>query len=92
MKFYGNGIVWDGANNKVLCKFVDGVYDAKDLRIINILRKSYKYDVKDEIQEDFVQRVGDIKEPPAFTLTTASTEKVPTKAQKPRSHKKGVKK
>lgn len=37
MKFYGNDLIWDKENNKPLCKFKDGVYDAKDNREIEIL-------------------------------------------------------
>ena len=48
MKFYGNGIVWDTKNNKILCEFVKGEFDAKDLRVINELKKlGYKSDKKE---------------------------------------------
>lgn len=40
MKFYGNGIIWDKENNKKLCKFVNGVFETNDKRIIDTLVKS----------------------------------------------------
>jgi hypothetical protein len=45
MKFYGKGVVWDGENNKRLCKFVGGVCDTDDKRIQAILiERGYKFD------------------------------------------------
>ena len=52
MRFYSeqngvkkNTIVWDGENDKPLCKFKDGVYDTSDKREIAILTASgYKSD------------------------------------------------
>ena len=44
MKFYGKGIVWNKDNDKVLCKFIDGVYETEDSREISILQQNYKYD------------------------------------------------
>lgn len=44
MKFYGNGAVWDGANNKVLCTFIDGELTTEDEHIISELyRLQYSY-------------------------------------------------
>ena len=40
MKFYGNGIVWDGENDRPLCEFVNGEFTTKDVRIIEILTDS----------------------------------------------------
>ena len=37
MKFYGNGIVWDAANNKALCKFMSGELETEDKRMQDIL-------------------------------------------------------
>lgn len=45
MKFYGNGVVWDKENNKRLCKFINGEFDAEDERVIAILKSlGYQYD------------------------------------------------
>lgn len=30
MTFYGNGVVWDGKNNRPLCRFEDGKIDTTD--------------------------------------------------------------
>ena len=37
MKFHGTGIVWDGENNKVLCRFTDGTFETDDKRVQDIL-------------------------------------------------------
>lgn len=48
MKFYGNGIVWDGENNKTLCQFVNGEFETEDARIANkLLELNYSCDVKE---------------------------------------------
>ncbi len=49
MKFYSGieaaEIVWDAANNRVLCTFADGVYETDDERTIGLLKKlGYKHD------------------------------------------------
>lgn len=63
MKFYGNGIVWDGDNNKVLCKFLNGEIETSDKHIIDKLtEKGYKCDV--------------VKEAIAVTPTSAKTAQV----------------
>lgn len=36
--FKGNGVVWDKANKKNLCRFVDGIYETNDEREIKILK------------------------------------------------------
>ena len=38
MKFYGNGVVWDGANQRRLCSFSNGIYETNDAREIAILK------------------------------------------------------
>lgn len=38
MKFYGNGIVWDGTADKPLCRFVDGEYKTTDRKVIAKLK------------------------------------------------------
>lgn len=50
MIFKGAGIVWDAENNKPLCKFEDGIFDAKTKRDQDILKKS-GYDVVKEEKE-----------------------------------------
>jgi hypothetical protein len=37
MKFYGSDLVWDKENGKPLCQFVNGEYEAKTNREIEIL-------------------------------------------------------
>ena len=45
MKFYGNGTVWDGANNKALCKFANGELETDDARIQDaLIEKGYACD------------------------------------------------
>ena len=45
MKFYGNGVVWDPAEKKRLCKFIDGVYETKDPGVIAKLKaRGYGHD------------------------------------------------
>lgn len=48
MKFEGAGIVWDAENDKQLCKFEDGVFDAKTKREQDILKKLGFKEVKEE--------------------------------------------
>ena len=38
MKFYGNGIVWDGTADKPLCRFVGGEYETADRKVIAKLK------------------------------------------------------
>lgn len=45
MKFYGNGIVWDVAKNKVLCKFKNGTLETENSYICDRLKElNYKHD------------------------------------------------
>lgn len=50
MKFSGNGLVWDKEGSKVLCKFVDGVYETRVKREQDILKKLGYKEVK-EVKE-----------------------------------------
>lgn len=36
--YRGTGIIWDGENNKPLCKFVDGRFETSNKRIIGKLK------------------------------------------------------
>ena len=45
MLFFGQGVVWDKAKNKELCKFEKGEYETNDTRIITILKENnYKFE------------------------------------------------
>ena len=51
MKFYGNGVVWDGENNRRLCKFSraargeKGVFDTDNERICaELIRRGYEHE------------------------------------------------
>jgi hypothetical protein len=53
MKFYAeyDDLIWDKENAKPLCKFKDGVYDAKDNREIEILHGlGYKHDEPEQVE------------------------------------------
>lgn len=53
MKFYAeyDDLIWDKENAKPLCKFKDGVYDAKDNREIEILHAlKYKHDEPEQVE------------------------------------------
>lgn len=59
MKFYGNGVVWDGENNKRLIKFVGGAVETEDERVQSILiERGYSFD----------------PEPPVASVPTIQTE------------------
>lgn len=49
--FLGNGLVWDSAKNKVLCKFIEGKYTTSDTREIDIL-KNYPTDPVDALKKE----------------------------------------
>lgn len=52
MKFYGNGVVWDGKANFQLMKFVNGSYETEDLYICDrLIELGYKHDGKFESLE-----------------------------------------
>jgi hypothetical protein len=56
MKFFGNGIVWDKVNSKVLCRFKDGVYETDNVTVQNVLKTSYRYEsTPEDTEEEFVQ-------------------------------------
>jgi len=47
MKFYGNGMVWDKAKNKPLCRFVGGVFETDDMEIAKkLVEIGYKCNVE----------------------------------------------
>lgn len=51
MKFYGNGLVWNKDENKVLCSFVNGKYETEDSIIINKLKElNFVFDDIDSIK------------------------------------------
>lgn len=63
MIFYGNDIVWDKENNKPLCQFVNGEYEAKNNREIEILYSlGYKHDESEqvEIEEEIKELDSDL--------------------------------
>jgi len=53
--FHGNGIVWDRARDKALCRFEKGKLLTNDIRTIAILvKKRYKYKAKHSIAKDIL--------------------------------------
>lgn len=57
MRFFGNDVVWDAANNRVLCRMT-GVYETKDPREIEILSKSYEIDPTSLTKKELIERFG----------------------------------
>ena len=57
MRFLGNDVVWDAANNRVLCR-MNGVYETKDPREIEILSKSYEIDPTSLTKKELIERFG----------------------------------
>jgi len=55
--FKGNGVIWDGSKKKNLCKFVDGKFETKDQRTIDILKN---FDGVELISEDTPVKVESI--------------------------------
>jgi spermidine/putrescine-binding protein len=54
MKFFAecNEAVWDAAKNKVLCKFENGIFETDDPKIIEVLKKNYKFEeIKNEVKK-----------------------------------------
>lgn len=58
MRFLGNGVVWDAVNDRVLCHFLQGVYETKDPREIEILSKGYKVDPESLTKAELLKRFG----------------------------------
>ena len=57
MKFYGTGSVWDGAKNKNLCSFVNGIYETEDQAIISkLVEIGFKYEGELEFKYDKGQK------------------------------------
>lgn len=54
MIFFGNGIVLDKENGKVLCRFVNGRLETLDVRVIKQLEITYQYELTDEDFKDSV--------------------------------------
>jgi len=53
--FRGNGIVWDRARNKALCRFEKGRFLTNDIRTIAILvKKQFKYKTKHPVAKDIL--------------------------------------
>ncbi len=51
MIFKGNGVVWDVANNRVLCRFADGELATEDATIIDKLTAlGYPHDAAPEVK------------------------------------------
>jgi hypothetical protein len=51
MKFYGSDLVWDKENGKPLCQFVNGEYEAKTNREIEILYSlGYEHDELEQVE------------------------------------------
>ena len=57
MRFFGNDVVWDAANNRVLCR-MNWVYETKDPREIEILSKSYEIDPTSLTKKELIERFG----------------------------------
>ena len=57
MRFLGNDVVWDAANNRVLCR-MNGVYETKDPREIEILSKLYEVDPTSLTKKELIERFG----------------------------------
>jgi hypothetical protein len=57
MRFLGNDVVWDAANNRVLCR-MNGVYETKDPREIEILSKSYEVDPTSLTKKELLDKYG----------------------------------
>lgn len=57
MRFFGNDVVWDAANNRVLCR-MNGVYETKDPREIEILSRSYEVDPTSLTKKELLQKYG----------------------------------
>jgi hypothetical protein len=59
MKFYGNGIVWNKASGRRLCKFNEGVFYTDDISVINALDKlGYKHDGVIKIEAEIIEQVN----------------------------------
>ena len=53
IKFYGNGLVWNHKKNKMLCKFINGLYETDDCEEIDILRNDgFQFEGKLEVEID----------------------------------------
>jgi len=61
MKFMGHGIVWDGENNRPLCKFKDGQLETEDSNIAEKL-KNAGYKFEGEIKKTDISDERTIKE------------------------------
>jgi len=57
MRFLGTDVVWDAVNNRVLCR-MNGVYETKDPREIEILSKSYEIDPTSLTKKELIERFG----------------------------------
>lgn len=56
-RFKGNGVVWDRAKNKTLCRFENGELITNDIRIIAILlKKHYKYKTKHPLAREILNK------------------------------------
>lgn len=62
MKFYGNGSVWHSEQNKILCRFKNGVYETTNSHEIDyLLSKGYDNDglqqeeAKEEVNQETKQ-------------------------------------
>jgi predicted RNase H-like nuclease (RuvC/YqgF family) len=70
MKFFGTGDVWDAQKDKVMCTFVNGVYETEDEREIQkLVEIGFKYegelqvklDKKEEEISELKSEVADLK-------------------------------
>lgn len=49
MKFYGNGIVWDGQKNRPLCEFKNGEFDTSDnCKIEKLIKAGYSHEAMEK--------------------------------------------
>lgn len=82
MKFYGTGAVWGGADNKILCRFIDGTLETDDEQVIKkLLESGYKHDGKPYGDKRVVDNTAPITE------SFEEVKKVAPNAQKPQVKK-----
>ena len=84
MRFYSeqngvkkNTIVWDGENDKPLCKFVNGVYDTSNEREIAILKATgYKSDNSTPVAETLLKSASSEPESVSVNMKVDELRKI----------------
>lgn len=65
MKFYGNGVVWNKEENKILCKFVGGTLETENIdiakKLLNLGYESFG-EFPAEVEVEPVTEVEEVKE------------------------------